>query len=143
MRAASDRMTAKAAQRRVEMRQRMEILRERVRLLSGTDRVLMEMYLDKGNTFRQMAVLAGVSEAAIARRIRKIIKRLGDGAYVMCLGQAELFSREELAMVRDYFIRGLSLRQIAEEHGCSFYRARRTIGRARRLLAKWSGSSGD
>ena len=60
-------------------RDRIEQLGSRVSLLSGKDRLLMTMYLKNGNSFRQLAQLAGVSETNIARRIHKIIKRLTDG----------------------------------------------------------------
>ena len=53
-------------------RGRIELLLERVGLLDGQDRVLMTMYLENGNSCRQLAKLAGVNEANIGRRIQKL-----------------------------------------------------------------------
>ena len=53
-------------------RDRIDMLRSRVNLLIGKDKLLMKMYLENGNSFRQMARLAGVNETCIARRIYKV-----------------------------------------------------------------------
>ena len=52
-----------------EYRDRIDLLRSRVNLLTGKDKLLMTMYLENSNSFRQMARLAGVNETRIARRI--------------------------------------------------------------------------
>ncbi len=100
-------------------RDRIELLRSRVTLLSGHDRLLMTMYLENGNTFYQMAKLSGVNEATISRRIARITRRLLDGAYIVCLGHRDKFSREQMELAKDYFMRGMSLRQIASRRGSS------------------------
>ncbi|MHC4572498.1 MAG: hypothetical protein ACYS0C_10545, partial [Planctomycetota bacterium] len=41
-------------------RDRIDLLRSRVSLLAGKDKLLMTMYLENGNSFRQMARLTGV-----------------------------------------------------------------------------------
>ncbi len=48
-------------------RDRIDMLRSRVNLLSGTDKLLMTMYLNNANSFRQMGRLTGVNEGNIAR----------------------------------------------------------------------------
>ena len=45
---------------------RIDLLRARVDILTGRDKALMTMYLENGNTFRQMARIAGVNETTIA-----------------------------------------------------------------------------
>ena len=122
------------------VRRRIDILRSRVRLLTGEDRVLMEMYLDNGNTFRQMARLAGVNEVSIARRIRRMIKRLVDGIYLRCLRNRELFTTLELEIARDFFLMGLSQISITEARGCSTYRVHKTVAKVRRLFRIEKGS---
>ena len=66
-----------------EYRDQIDLLRSRVTLLTGRDRLLMTMYLENSNSFHQMAVLAEVNEARIARRIHKVIKRLIIEAFSM------------------------------------------------------------
>ena len=117
------------------VRRRMDILRSRVKLLTGEDRVLMEMYLDNGNTFRQMAQLAGTNEV----RIRRIIKRLVDGVYISCLRNHELFTNAELEIARDFFLMGLSQISITEARGCSMYRVRKTVIKVRRIFRAEKG----
>ncbi|MFH1369932.1 MAG: hypothetical protein ABII09_01390 [Planctomycetota bacterium] len=53
---------------------RIDLLRCRAELLTGRDRALVQMYLDNAGTFSQMARLAGVNEANVARRIHKVIR---------------------------------------------------------------------
>ncbi len=59
---------------------RIDLLRARSDILTGKDKALMKMYLEKGSTFAQMAQLAGVNEATIARRIHKLMRKLLDAA---------------------------------------------------------------
>lgn len=115
-------------------RDRIDLLRSRVGLLAGKDRVLMTMYLNNGNTFYQMAKLAGVNEATIARRIHKITKRLIDGEYIMCLRNRDKFTKAEVYIAKDYFLVGLSMKKIAEKRHFSYYRIRETMKKIQRLI---------
>jgi predicted DNA-binding protein YlxM (UPF0122 family) len=117
-------------------RDRIELLRSRVNLLSGRDRLLMRMYLENGNSFRQMAMLAGDNEMHIARRIRRITKRLIDGRYISCLRNRDKFTRRELAVARDYFLLGISMKKIAGKRRCSFYRIRQTLKKIQELIKR-------
>jgi len=91
------------------------------------------MYLENGNSFRQLARLAGVSEANIARRIRRLIDRLTGGQYVMCLRNRQNLTRTELLVARDHFIRGWPLRKIAATHNYTFYQVRKIVKKVERL----------
>jgi len=115
-------------------RERIDLLRSRVDLLTGKDRLLMTMYLENGNTFRQMAQLAGVSEASIGRRIQKLTKRLIDGKYITCLRNRDKFTKTEMAVARDYFLLGLSQRKISSKRNCSVYEIRKILKRIQQLV---------
>lgn len=117
-----------------EFRNRIEVLRSRVDLLAGRDKILMTMYLENGNSFRQMAWLTGVNEASIARRIHKITKRLIDGEYITCLRSRDKFSREELDIAKDYFLLGLSIKKIAIKRDLTYYTVRQTVKKIQRLV---------
>ena len=110
---------------------RLDVIRTRARLLAGKDKVLMKMYLDNGNSFGQIAKIAGVSESSISRRIRRLTKRLIDNEYIMCRKYRQYFDREEMAVAKDYFVRGRSQQSIAESRGVSVYRVRKIITRIR------------
>lgn len=114
---------------------RIDLIRCRAELLKGRDRALIQMYLDNAGTFSQMARLAGVNEANVARRIHKLIRRLLDGQYITCLHYRDKFTEEQIEMARDYFVDGLSMREIADRHETTYYSVRRTMKQIQRLTA--------
>lgn len=115
-------------------RGQMERLQSRLGLLSGKDKVLMTMYIVNGNSFRQIARLRGVSETSIARRIHQISERLTDGEYLMCVRSRDKLNRRQIAIARDYFLTGLSIKQIAGKRGMSLYAIRKELFRIRNLI---------
>jgi len=119
---------------RKEYRARIELLRNRLGLLSGEDRLLMTMYLERENSFRQIARLAGVSDTVIARRINKLTKRLLDGEYISCLRNHNKFGKTDMSIAKDYFLMGLSIKKIAAKRHLTYYRARETIKKIRQTL---------
>jgi len=134
MQTVHENIAQEALEARKTVRDRIELLRSRVSLLTGRDRLLMTMYLENGNTFRQMARLAGVNEANIARRIHKVTKRLIDGEYITCLRNRDKFTEAELAMAKDYFLLGLSQKKIALKRDCSTYQVRKILKRIQHLV---------
>ena len=115
-------------------RDKIELLRSRANLLTGKDKLLMTMYLENCNSFRQMARLAGVNETNIARRIHKITKRLIDGEYITCLRNRDKFTETEMAIAKDYFLLGLSIRKIAGKRHRTYYGVRETLKKIQRLV---------
>ena len=111
-----------------------ELLRGRLNLLSGTDKLLMTMYIEHGNSIRQIARIRGVSEASVARRIRSITKRLTDGPYIDCLRNRNKLTRLQLAVAKDYYLLGLSMRRIAAKRRWSYYRVRDTINEIQSIM---------
>jgi len=111
-----------------------ELLRSRLNLLSGTDKLLMTMYIEHGNSIRQIARIRGVSETSIARRIRAITKRLTDGPYIDCLRKRDKLTSRQLAIAKDYYLMGLSMRQIAAKRRRSYYRVRDTINEIQSIV---------
>ncbi len=122
------------SQAKTGIRDRIDLLQSRAELFSGKDRLLMMMYLKNANTFRQMARLAGVNEATIARRIYKLIKRLIDGEYITCLHNRGKLTPIELLIAKDYFLRGLSQKKIAQKRGCPLYSVRRTLKKIQQIV---------
>ncbi len=117
------------------MADRIDLIRCRAELLMGRDRALIQMYLDNAGTYRQMARLAGVNEANVARRIHKLVRRLLDGQYITCLHYRDKFTEEQIEMARDYFVDGLSMREIANRHETTYYAVRRTMKQIQRLTS--------
>jgi len=127
-------ITEKTGAEKSDYRGRTELLKEKAKLLSGADKVLMLMYLDAGSSIRQLARLISVHEAKVSRKIDKLIKQLNDRRYIICLCHRDRFTRAQLRIARDYFVRGLSIRQMAEQTGCTYYRMRRTVNRITEMI---------
>lgn len=117
-----------------DYRDRIEVLRRRVNLLAGRDRLLMTMYLENGNSFRQIARLTGYNAASVARKIHRLTKRLIDGEYITCLRNRDKFTQAEMKIAKDYFLIGTSMRKIAARRHYSYYRVRRIMKRIRKFV---------
>jgi predicted DNA-binding protein YlxM (UPF0122 family) len=115
-------------------RDQIDLLRSRLNLLNGKDKVMMTMYLENGNSFRQIARLTGVSEARIARRIRGLTKRLIGGQYIVCLRNRNKFSKIQMTIARDYFLTGLSIKKIAAKRHKSIYNVRKLLRKISSVL---------
>ena len=127
------------------IRDRIDLLESRIELLSGKDRLLMTMYLRNGNTFRQMARLAGVNDATISRQIHRVTKRLLDGEYITCLRNRGKLTRQELAIAKDYFLEGLSQGKIAQKRGWAIYSVRQSLKKIQEIVRvrKNGGEKGE
>ena len=108
-------------------RDRLDLLRRRISLLTGKDRVLMTMYVENGNSFRQISKLTGINESNIARRIYKTTKRLLDGYFILCLRNRDRLTSAELKIAKDYFLDGLSMTRISEKRCISYYSVRKAV----------------
>lgn len=117
-------------------RKSLELVQGRTNMLTGEDRSLLKMYIEKGTSFAEMARLAGTGEQRIARRVRRIVGRLIDGRYVNCVRRPGKLNIEELGVSRDYFLTGLPLKSIAAKRGLTYHRARKTLKRVRRILGE-------
>ena len=116
-------------------RERIDLLQNRVELLTGKDKLIMTMYLSNGNTYRQLAQLVGINEANIARRIHKLTRKLIDGEYIKCIRNRARFTKIEMDVARDYFLAGLSFGAIADKRHDSYYNIRKTVLRIQRILS--------
>ena len=117
-----------------EQREMIELLRSRVWLLKGLDKILMTMYVENGNSFWQMAKLAGVREETIARRIRRVTKELMNGNYVMCLRNRDKLGNGEMEIAKDYFLTGLSMKNIARKKKTTYYGVRKILKRIEAII---------
>ena len=122
-------------------RGQMELLQRRLGLLSGKDKVLMTMYIVNGNSFRQIACLRGVSETSVARRIHQIAERLTNGEFLMCLKNRDKLSQRQMSIARDYFLTGLSIKEIAGKRGMSMYAIRKELAGIRNLIGEMKSVS--
>jgi len=113
--------------RTLDLRSNAERIRKRAEQLSEPDRTLVRMYLDNENSFRQIAQLLGVSEATVARRVKKIVGRLGDPSIEGILNKSSKLGRRQRKIARDFFLCGLSVKTIARKYGMTYYNTRRIV----------------
>jgi predicted DNA-binding protein YlxM (UPF0122 family) len=110
------------------------VLKLHSRMLGGKDYVLMQMYLEKGYTYGQMARLLGVDETTIARRIHRLARRLVHGEYIRRLRSGRKLNRLQSAVASDYFLEGLSQKAIAQKREITVYQVRQALERLRSLV---------
>ena len=110
------------------------LLQRRTEILGVADRALVLMYLENGACFSDIARIAGRNEANVARRIHKLIARLLDGKYITCFRHRAVLGKLNLAIAKDRFIEGLSVRQIAARRRTTVYRVRSGLLKIRLLL---------
>ena len=127
-------ISQKTLEAKNQYRNEIDLLRGRLNLLNGKDKVLLTMYLENGNSFRQIARLTGISDTSIARRINGLTKRLLDSQYIICLRNRDKFSREQMTIAKAYFLTGMSMREIAIKRRWSCYHVRETIIKIKSIL---------
>jgi hypothetical protein len=115
-----------------------ELLTNRAEILTGKDRDLVMMYLEKGCSMAPLARIAGVSESTIARRIHKLMARLLNGGYIVCLRNCGRFTRGELAVAKDYFLHSRTIASIAANRKVSIYLVRKTMQKVRDITLEQS-----
>ncbi len=111
-----------------ELLRQSDVIYARMDWLEDADRQLLGIFMNTNATYKQMATLAGVNEATIARRVARIAKRLLDSNYPNIIRNAHHFTPLQMQIARGYYIEGKSENHIAEEMQCSRYFVRKTLG---------------
>jgi hypothetical protein len=135
MRRLSDSRARVGSHERAQRREVAEHLWRRAQLLCERDEVLLTAYLENGQSFRRLAHLTGLRPTTIARRVHRIMERLADETYTLCRAGHDDFTRRELAVIRDYFVRGLSMTRVSAQNNVSYYGVRVTVQKARAYVA--------
>lgn len=127
-------MSQKHLEDKKNNRAQIELLRSRLNLLYGKDKFLMTLYLENGYSIFQISRLTALCETSIARRINRLTKKLLEGRYITCLRNRDKFNRYQMAIAKDYFLTGLSMRKITKKRRRSFYHVRETILKIKSIL---------
>ncbi len=115
-------------------RDQIELLRNRLNLLHDQDKVLMTMYLENGNSFRQIARLLRVDETHISRKIHRLTKRLTKGEYINCVRNRDKLTRFQKIVAKEFYLTGLSVRRIASKRNTSRYHIRETLKKIQSII---------
>lgn len=111
------------------------ILRQRAQLMGRPERIFLELVLERGSSFRQIAHLTGQPESSVRRRFRKLIGRLVSKETLAAIRHPRL-SPIERSVARAYYLEGLSQEAIARKTGSTPYFVRKTIEHIRALTRK-------
>ena len=117
-----------------ENRALVDVLRGRLDLLDGKDRLLMKMYLENGYSIFKISKVTDLCQGSIARRIKRLKKILLEGRYIKCLRNRDRFNRYQMEIAKDYFLKDFSLRQITIKRNRSYYHIRKTILKIKSIL---------
>ncbi len=97
----------------------------RVELLNDKDRAFINLFL-ASQSFRNIAAAAQVHEATVARRIKKIVKRISDNDFIIAISDRTLTPLER-KVLREHCIDGLPMNRIAEKNKISYCQVRKLI----------------
>lgn len=134
MRRTHENISAETSDLKDQHRDRTDVLRSRLHMLGGTDKVLLTMYVENGISCRQIARIQGVNETTVARRINAIVKRLMDGEYIRCLRSRRTLTADQMAIAKDFFVMGLPMSKIASKRRSSVHRVRKALLEIRSLV---------
>ncbi len=110
----------------------LEIHSARIDMLSRKQAVLVKLFLSIKN-YRTIAKMAGINEATVARRLKKIATHISSDHFLAALSQDDSLSAEEIEIIKDRFVNGLSVKRISQNTGLSRYRITKTIKQVRKL----------
>ena len=127
-------ISQKSLDDKIKNRAHIDLLRSRIYLLDKDDRLLMTVYLENGNNTRQISRLTGLSRKSIARRINILTTRLLVGGFITCLRNRRKFNKHQMAIAKDYFLTGLSIKKITLKRRRSRYRVTDTIKKIKSIL---------
>jgi uncharacterized protein YerC len=96
-----------------------EKLLSRVEMLPAEQKAFVMIFLN-GQKYRTLAKAAGVNDATIARRLRKIAVRISSDNFLTALVQ-------DSPVLREKFISGKTITQISRETGLSYYKVKKII----------------
>jgi DNA-binding Lrp family transcriptional regulator len=97
----------------------------RIEMLNERNRAFVNLMLTWQN-FRTIATAAGVHEATIARRLKKIAARITNNTFVCALSQRNL-TPQKMQILRDYFVDGFSMFTIAAKNHVGYHNVRNLI----------------
>ena len=104
----------------------------RIDLLADQEKAIVRLFMNS-QKFRIMAKSAAVSEATIARRLKKIARLISSDDFITALTETNDLSTEEMGIIKDYFVNGLTMTDIVRNKNLSRYKVKKIIMQMRNL----------
>jgi hypothetical protein len=99
-------------------------------MLPDEPRAFVRLFLADGK-FRTIAGSASVNEATIARRLKRIARRISSNNFIAGLSEENNLPQEKMEILKDYFIRDLPMAKIVKNRNMSDYKVRKIIREAK------------
>ena len=109
-------------------------IQNRIFLLGKKEQLIMTLYYKNQMSYREIALLLGVSRSTVLRRIIKIKRMLAREVYSSFLKNKQQFTASEMKIASDYFLKGHSIRKIARRKNTSYYKMRKKIKEIQYIL---------
>jgi hypothetical protein len=103
-----------------------EKLATRVDMLPVQQRTFVRLF-QSTEKYRPIAKTAGVNEANIARRLKKIAERISSNNFIAALSQNGSLPCETMEILKDYFVGDQPMIKIAKNRNVSCYKVRTII----------------
>ena len=111
-----------------------ERIRQRAGWLEGQERTLIELVYSRGVPLKQLAELMETRPESLRRKIIRLVKRLNHPAYQCVLENQKNFTRIQRKMLKQHYVQGKTISQIADQCGCSRYQVETAIDRLRQFI---------
>lgn len=102
------------------------------RQLPREERALIELYLDRRAPVTSISAVMGLSRSQVHRRLSAISSRIRAYSRLVVRGAAT-------PVLRDYFLLGLSLEDVAARNKTTVYRVRKNVALGRYYLREEAG----
>ena len=109
-----------------------EVFETSVDMLS-VEQITLVRFFQNTPIYRVIAKMAGVNEATIARRLKKIARRISSDDFTAALSLKDDVPPEKIKIIRNHFVNGMSARAIAKNTGLSYYKINIIIREMRNL----------
>jgi DNA invertase Pin-like site-specific DNA recombinase len=104
----------------------------RIDLLAEKEKAIVRLFMSS-QKFTTLAKSAAVSEASIARRLKKIARLISRDDFITALTENNSLPIEEMRIIKDYFVNGTTIKAIIKKTGLSRYKIKKIINQMRNL----------
>ena len=115
-----------------------DVIYTRLALLEPADRIMVEMHLLHGVSYKELGLLTGQKPPVVSRKINNCVRRLLGGQYIVVARNRDSFSQVEMAVAYDSFLLGMGYRRIAIKRGLREGKCRGILKRLKDQINQFS-----
>lgn len=113
--------------RRRLRREMVDVIVARSSVLAPADAALVQSVYGDGRSIASVAVLLGCDERKVRRRVKRLVARLGSAPFLYVLSHRHTWPSSRRRVAEACFLRGLSIRQAADELKLTYHAVRRQV----------------